>query len=56
MDIIVTPLNNLFSEEFLKEKLKFYSKTTISKSIAEVELETLLEDKEYKYLIRTLYG
>ena len=56
MVVITIPVLDLFSEEELKEKLKFYTITTISKDIVEIELECLIDDKEYKNLIRILYG
>lgn len=56
MDLISIPMLELLSEEDLKERLKFYTESTISKDNAEVELECLLTNKEYNLLIRILYG
>lgn len=56
MDLDLTPLFIKFSLDSLKEKLKFYSKSTISKESVEIQLEHLISDREYKQLIRTLYG
>lgn len=54
--MIITPLFIRYSEEELKEKLKFYTQSTITSTIAEIELEHLITPKEYKQLIRMLYG
>lgn len=40
----------------VKNLLKFYTKSTITKRICETELEVLLSDKEYRDLLKRLYG
>ena len=56
MDLDLTPLFIKFSEDELKEKLKFYTKSTITVTIVETELDHLITLKEYKQLLRMLYG
>lgn len=56
MDLDLTPLFIKFSEDELKEKLKFYTRSTITSTIVETQLEHLITPKEYKQLIRMLYG
>ena len=56
MELEQKELKNYFDEFFLKNLFKFYTKTTISKEIAEIELNCLLDNKEYKELTRILYG
>lgn len=56
MELEQKELKNYFDEIFLKKILKFYTKTTISKEAVEIELSCLLTDKEYKELLRILYG
>lgn len=56
MELEQKDFKNYFDEFFLKKLFEFYSKTTISKEIAEIELNCLLDNKEYKELLRILYG
>ena len=56
MELEEKELLDYFSENNLKDLLKFYNKNTINKEVVEIELGCLLSDKEYKQLLRILYG
>lgn len=56
MELNETPVFERYSHEDLKDKLKFYTRSTISKYSVEINLECIITDKEYKKLLEILYG